>query len=212
MTRALSPFLNRAPLLLLLCIALLAACGPEGHSETLTIGASAPAFSLKNVDEAVVSLADYSDCHVVCIVFTCNHCPFAKAYEDRLIQLQKAYDKDDVQFILINPNDPTIKPEDSFPNMQKRAAEKHYPFPYLIDETQDIAKAYGAFRTPEVYLFDAGRKLVYHGLIDNSTEEKEVQEDKRYLKLAIDHLLAGTPEQIDPKDTKAFGCTIKWKK
>lgn len=212
MTRALPYILNRTPLLFLLCITLLAACGPVGHSAPLAIGAGAPAFSLKNVDETTVSLSDYSNRPVVCVIFTCNHCPFAKAYENRIIELQKAYNTAEVQLILINPNDPEIKPEDSFPNMQQRATEKHYPFPYLFDETQGIAKAYGAFRTPEAYLFDANRKLVYHGLIDNSTEEKEVQEDKRYLKLAIDHLLAGTPEQIDPKDTKAFGCTIKWKK
>jgi alkyl hydroperoxide reductase subunit AhpC len=144
------------------------------------------------------------------VVFTCNHCPFAKAYEDRIIALQHEYAAKGVQFVLINPNDPVTKPEDSFENMQKRAQEKSYPFPYTIDETQDIARAYGAFRTPEAYLLDSNRKLVYHGLIDDNTEVKDVK--THHLKNAIELLLAGKPEQIDPKDTKAFGCTIKWKK
>ena len=212
MTAAPYHFLKGATALFLICIFMLTVCSPDGHSKPLSIGADAPAFSLKNVDGKPVALADYADTPAVCAVFTCNHCPFAKAYENRLILLHNECASSGVQLILINPNDPKVKPEDSFENMQRLASEKNYPFPYLVDETQETAKAYGASRTPEVFLFDANRKLVYHGLIDNSTEEKEVQEDKNYLKLAIEHLLAGTPDSIDPADTKAFGCTIKWKK
>jgi peroxiredoxin len=195
---------------LILCITLFSAYVMKLDAAPLAIGANAPAFTLKNVDGKNVSLADYSAKPAVCVVFTCNHCPFAKAYEDRIIALQQEYAAKGVQFVLINPNDPVIQPEDSFEKMQKRAQEKNYPFPYAIDETQDIARAYGAFRTPEAYLLDSNRKLVYHGLIDDNTEVKDVK--THHLKNAIEHLLAGTPEQIEPKDTKAFGCTIKWKK
>jgi len=195
---------------LLVGISMLAVTASRSTAAPLAIGASAPAFTLKNVDGKNVSLSDYADKPAVCVVFTCNHCPFAKAYEDRIIALQQEYASKGVQFVLINPNDPKIQPEDSFEKMQKRAQEKNYPFPYVIDETQDIARAYGAFRTPEVYLLDKDRKLVYHGLIDDNTEVKDVK--THHLVNAIEHLLAGTQDQIDPKDTKAFGCTIKWKK
>jgi peroxiredoxin len=198
------------PLFLVLTLALLAACGPETNAKSLPLGSTAPAFELKNVDGEMISLAQYAAVPAVCVVFTCNHCPFAKAYEQRLISLQKTYAADQVKFILINPNDPKIKPDDSFEKMIKRAQEKSYPFPYLVDETQNIARAYGAFRTPEVYLFDPNRKLVYKGLIDDNTEEKEVRHS--HLRNAIDHLLAGEVSQIQPDSTKAFGCTIKWKK
>jgi peroxiredoxin len=196
--------------LLILSLTLLSVFVLESNASPLSIGSDAPAFTLKNVDGKNVSLTDFSAKPVVCVVFTCNHCPFAKAYEDRIIALQNEYTGKGVQFVLINPNDPVTKPEDSFENMQKRAQEKSYPFPYVVDETQDIARAYGAFRTPEAYLLDSNRKLVYHGLIDDNTEVKDVK--TRHLKNAIENLLAGTPEKIDPKDTKAFGCTIKWKK
>jgi peroxiredoxin len=195
---------------LVLCISLLSVNSAESNAASLAIGANAPSFTLKNVDGKNVSLADFSAKPAVCVVFTCNHCPFAKAYEDRIIELQKEYASKGVQFVLINPNDPVVQPEDSFEKMQKRAQEKSYPFPYIIDETQDIARAYGAFRTPEAYLLDSNRKLVYHGLIDDNTEVKDVK--THHLKNAIENLLADTPDQIDPKDTKAFGCTIKWKK
>jgi peroxiredoxin len=201
---------RKITILLVLCFALLATVHSQSYAEPLAIGAGAPAFTLKNVDGTNVSLADFSAKAAVCVVFTCNHCPFAIAYQDRLIALQQEYAAKGVQFVMINPNDPVTKPEDSFENMQKRAKEKNYPFPYLIDETQAIAKAYGAFRTPEVYLLDSNRKLVYHGLIDDNTEAKDVK--IHHLKNAIEHLLAGATDQIDPKDTKAFGCTIKWKK
>ncbi|RPH93382.1 thioredoxin family protein [candidate division KSB1 bacterium] len=175
----------------------------------LAVGSSLISFSLKNVDGNTVSAADFADKAALVVVFSCNHCPYAVAYQDRLIALQKEYGARGVQFVLINPNDPKKQPQDSFENMQKRAKEKSYPFPYLFDETQQIAKAYGAARTPEVYLFGSDRKLVYQGRIDDNTEDKQVK--TRDLKNALDLLLADTPDKISPRTTKAFGCTIKWK-
>ncbi len=172
-------------------------------------GDAAPPFTLKNVDEKMVGLSDYADKKAIVVVFTCNHCPFAKAYEQRLIDLQKEYADDGIQFVLINPNDPKKQPEDSFAKMQKRAAERSYPFPYVYDETQAIAKAYGAARTPEVYLVSPESKVVYRGRIDDNTELAQVK--KRDLKDALDLFLAGTPDKITEKSTKAFGCTIKWR-
>lgn len=179
------------------------AAGPD-------IGAVAPAFKLKNVDGTEKSLSDYASAKAVVVVFTCNHCPFAQKYEPRLIQLQKDFAAQGVQFLLINANDPVKYPADNFAAMQTRAAEKSYPFPYLWDETQAIAKAYGANRTPETYLLNpADMTVVYKGRIDDNTEPDQV---KVYdLRDAISALLAGTPDKIVNRVTKAFGCTIKWK-
>jgi peroxiredoxin len=173
------------------------------------IGSPVVDFSLKNVDGKTVAVGDFADKSVLVVVFSCNHCPYAQAYQDRLIALQNQYKSKGVQFVLINPNDPKKQPQDSFENMQKRAAEKKYPFPYLIDETQAIARAYGAARTPEVYVFGPDRKLIYQGRIDDNTEEKQVKAHD--LKNALDLIFAGTPDKISPNVTKAFGCTIKWR-
>ena len=171
-------------------------------------GSAAPAFTLKSVDGKMVSLSDYASKSAVVVVITCNHCPYAQAYQNRLIALQKEYADRGVQFLLINPNDTKKQPQDSYENMQKRATEKGYPFPYLHDESQQIAKAYGASRTPEAYLI-VNNKVVYRGRIDDNTEEAQVKQ--RDLKNALDMVVAGTPDQINPASTKAFGCTIKWK-
>jgi len=131
-----------------------------------------------------------------------------KAYEDRMIALAKEYQPKGVAFVLINANDPLKYPDDSFENMIKRAKEKNYPFPYLHDETQQIAKAYGAQRTPEIFLFDVNLKLRYHGAIDDNYEDPN-KVTKRYFKDALDALLAGKEPAL--KDTPPVGCTIKWK-
>jgi peroxiredoxin len=173
------------------------------------VGSPMPAFTLKNVDDQMVSAADYASKPVLVVVVTCNHCPFAKAYESRILSMANSYAAQGVQFVLINPNDPKKQPQDSFENMKARAKEKNYPCPYLWDETQQIAKAYDAARTPEAYVFNKDRKLVYRGRIDDNTEEKQVK--TRDLKNALDLVLAGKPDKIENPVTKAFGCTIKWK-
>jgi peroxiredoxin len=188
---------------------LVLSCVMGSSAAPIGIGTPLPAFSLKNVDGRTVSSADFADKTALVVVFSCNHCPYAQAYQDRLIALQNQYASRGVQFVLINPNDPKRQPQDSFENMQKRAAEKKYPFPYLFDESQAVAQTYGATRTPEVYLFGPDRKLVYQGRIDDNTEEKQVK--TRDLRNALDLVLAGTPGTIPMPVTKAFGCTIKWR-
>jgi peroxiredoxin len=188
---------------------LVLAGGLRALAVPIGIGTPLPAFSLKNVDGRILSATDFADKTALVVVFSCNHCPYAQAYQDRLIALQNQFASRGVQFVLINPNDPKRQPQDSFENMQKRASEKKYPFPYLFDETQAVAKAYGAARTPEVYLFGPDRKLLYQGRIDDNTEEKQVKTHD--LKSALDLLLAGTPDAISTPVTKAFGCTIKWR-
>ena len=174
------------------------------------IGDKAPAFTLKNVDGTMVSLKDYEDKKGVLIVFTCNHCPFAKAYEQRIIDLHNNY-KDKYPVIAINSNDSKKYPEDSYKGMQKRAKQKDYPFVYLHDESQAIAKAYGASKTPELFL--AVKKgdshvIKYIGAIDNNYEDGE-KADKKFVEMAIAAVEAG--KAPNPTKTKAVGCTIKWK-
>lgn len=171
-------------------------------------GAAAPAFTLKNVNGQMVSLSDYANQKATVVVFFSNHCPYSQAYQGRLIALQKEYGAKGVQLVLINSNDAAKQPQDSYENMQKRAQEKGFPFPYLRDESQQVAKAYGAQRTPEVYVI-VNNKVVYRGRIDDNTEEAQVKQ--RDLKNALDKIVAGTPNQINPALTKAFGCTIKWR-
>ena len=180
------------------------------HAE-LQPGDDAIAFSLKNVDGSTVSLADYSDQKGVILVFTCNPCPFAKAYEQRIIQLHQRYAAQGFPVVAINPNDAELSPEDTFESMKERAADRNYPFPYLKDETQEIYKAYGATRTPHIFLLhnDGNRfKIAYVGAIDNNAMDA-ASADQKYLEKAIGALLSGgSPE---PAYTKAVGCTIKTK-
>lgn len=174
------------------------------------VGQKVNDFSLKNVDGKTVSLAQQTGKGAV-VIFTCNHCPFSQAYEDRIIALHKAYAPKGYPVLAINPNDPVKVPDDSFEKMQERAKSKAFPFPYLYDETQEVAKAFGAARTPHVFIVQKDGKdwvLKYIGAIDNNTESAE-KADKKYTEDALNALLAGkTPE---PAETKAIGCTIKWK-
>lgn len=173
----------------------------------MKIGDSIIDFSLPGVDGKVYSLSSFEKGKPIAVVFWCNHCPYVKAWEDRMIKIGTEY-KGRVQFVLINANDPKRYPEDSFENMKKRAQEKGYPFPYLYDESQEVPKKYGAQRTPEVFLFDQNWKLVYHGAIDDNWEdEKKVK--TRYLIDAISLLLQNKEPSI--RETAPVGCTIKWK-
>jgi peroxiredoxin len=169
-------------------------------------------FKLKNVDGKMVSMADFKSAKGYIVIFTCNHCPFSKAYEDRIIDLNKRYAPKGWPVIAINPNDPVREPEDSYANMQKRAREKKYTFPYLVDETQEVARRFGATRTPHVFLIKKnGAELVLHyiGAIDDNSDEPE-QVQQRYVETAIAELEAGAA--VSRQMTKAIGCGIKWKK
>lgn len=172
-------------------------------------GDEAVPFTLKNVDGKMVSLSDYNDQEGVIVVFTCNPCPFSKAYEDRIIQLHKRYASSGYPVVAINPNDEVASPDDTFEKMKARAGEKNFPFPYLKDDTQEIYKAYGATRTPHVFLLnnDNGTfRVAYIGAIDNNAmDERSVSE--KYVEQAIASLISG--KKPDPETVRAIGCTIK---
>ena len=174
----------------------------------LRIGDKALPFNLPGVDAANHSLGEYSGREVVVVIFSCNHCPYVRAWEDRMVQIQRDYASRGVQLVAINANDAAKYPEDSFPNMRERAREKHFNFPYLRDESQETARAYGAERTPEVFLFDKTATLRYHGVIDDNYDDPAAVKVK-YLRDALDALLSGT--QPPTAETKPVGCTIKWK-
>lgn len=172
------------------------------HSERLI------PFTLRSTDGGTITTDQFTDRPVLAVVFWCNHCPYVKAWEDRMIALQREYAGRGVQIVLINSNDPVAYPDDSFEAMQARAREKAYPFPYLFDETQAIARAYGATRTPEVFLFDRDRTLRYHGAPDDNYEDPRAVSSP-YLRVAIEALLAG--REPPTAETAPRGCTIKWK-
>ncbi|RQO29772.1 thioredoxin family protein [Taibaiella sp. KBW10] len=185
---------------------------PEKAVSGYKVGDEATDFSLKNVDGKQVSLADYKEAKGYIVVFTCNHCPYAKAYEQRIVDLDKKYASLGYPVIAISPNDPVLEPKDSYEEMQKLAKEKKYTFPYLIDEKQDVYPKYGATKTPHVFVLqkENGKNIVkYIGAIDDNYEHpKEVK--KKYAELAVDALLAGKP--IEENTTLAIGCSIKDKR
>ena len=176
------------------------------------IGDVATDFNLRNVDGKMVKLADFKKAKGFIVVFTCNHCPFSQAYEQRIINLHNKYAAKGYPVIAINPNDAKREPEDSYAKMQELAKAKKYPFVYLHDETQQIAKTYGATRTPHVYVVQktkVGNTVQYIGAIDDNYEdEKQVKE--KHVELAVNALLNG--KAVAKTNTKAIGCTIKWKK
>ena len=134
----------------------------------LKIDSAIPDFSLIGVDDKTYSLNSFSDKNILIVIFSCNHCPYVQAYEDRIISLQNEFVKAGVQIIAINSNDDVKYPDDSFEEMKKRAELKKFNFPYLRDETQEVAKAFGATHTPQIFLFDKQRKLKYEGKIDDN--------------------------------------------
>lgn len=177
------------------------------------VGDKAMDFKLKNtINDKMVSLSDLKDNKGAIVVFTCNHCPFAVKYEKRIMALDKNFKKKGFPVIAVSPNDPAVVPDDSPENMKKQAKKQGYTFPYLFDETQEVAKTYGATKTPHVYLLvkENNEYIVkYIGAIDdNAEEEKDVKE--KYVESAIENILAD--KAVNPETTKAFGCSIKWKK
>ena len=176
------------------------------ESTMVKLGSVAPYFNLPDTLGKNVSIEDF-DSELLIIVFTCNHCPYAKAVEDRLIKLGKEY-KNDVDFVLISSNDSENYPEDSPKKMAERHTEKGYPFPYLFDETQEVAKAYNAVCTPDIFLYNSDRKLEYRGRIDDNWQNPE-QVEREELKMAIEAVLNG--KTIDFEQKPSMGCNIKWK-
>lgn len=179
------------------------------YSAGYQVGDKATDFKLKNVDQKFVSLSNYPDAKGFVVVFTCNGCPYAQAYQDRIVAIDRKYKSKGYPVIAINPNDPEIAPADSYDNMVSVAKEKGFTFPYLMDEKQDVYKTYGATRTPHVYVLQKkGSDLVvqYIGTIDDNYQDA-TKVTTPYLANALDALIAGTTPE--PATTKAIGCGIK---
>ncbi len=203
--------------ILLLNAPLVSHAVPNDEHKTLAIGAQAPNFSLPGVDGKTYTLASFKNANILVIVFTCNHCPTAQAYEDRLIQLTKDYSKKGVTVIAISPNDPQsvnlnelgyTDLSDSFAEMKLRSKQKRYNFPYLYDgKTQATSIAYGPVATPHIFIFDKKRKLSYQGRIDDVEDPAKTPNSLDALN-AIEALLNG--REVPVPTTKVFGCSVKW--
>jgi peroxiredoxin len=175
----------------------------------LPLGTSAPDFTLPNVDGREVSLGDFANSPALLVIFMCNHCPFVIHVADELARLAREYQARGVAVVGISSNDVSRHPADSPEQMVAEVENRGYPFPYLYDETQDTAKAYRAACTPDFFLFDADRKLVYRGQLDDSRPESGIPVTGRDLRAALDAVLAG--QSVPEPQTPSLGCNIKWK-
>ncbi|MDQ7040802.1 MAG: thioredoxin family protein [Rhodothermus sp.] len=186
------------------------------YSQEIALGTEAPPFDLPVVNpeadgrnKPTRSLEDFRDAQVLVVVFTCNHCPYAQHIEEALIEMARAYQPRGVQFVAINANDPEQYPEDAPEVMAQRAQARGYPFPYLFDETQEVARAYGARCTPDLYVFDTHRRLVYHGRFDDTRPGQGRSATGEDLRRVLDELLA--TGQVTGPQYPSMGCNIKWK-
>ena len=197
--------MKRIGILTLLTVILMSFTNTSGYQP----GDKATDFKLKSVDGKMYSMADYKDAKGFIVVFTCNHCPFAVKYEDRVIELAKKYKSKGYVLLAINPNDPAAAPDDSYELMKVRAKEKGFTFPYLFDEGQKIYPQYGATKTPHVFLLDKNLIVKYIGAIDDNVEDASAVKVK-FLENAIASLEKGQEPEVPL--TKAIGCSIKVKK
>ena len=175
---------------------------------TLEIGEKAPDFRLPGVDGETHSLSDFDDARVLIVVFTCNHCPYVVGSEDRMLRLYEDYADKGVAMVGINSNETENHPTDDVEHMVERAKEKGFHWPYLRDESQEVALAYGALRTPHYFVFDEQRRLRYTGRMDNNPREED-KATTRELRDALDALLAG--REVSTPMTNPIGCNVKWK-
>ncbi len=178
-------------------------------STMLPLGTSAPDFTLPDTTGQQVSLDDFKDKRALLVMFICNHCPYVRHVKGELVALARAYQEKDVGVVAINSNDVANYPDDSPERMQEEVKQTGYPFPYLFDETQEVAKAYKAACTPDFYVFDQERKLVYRGQLDDSRPDSGTPVSGADLRAALDALLAGAPIEQDQKPS--VGCNIKWR-
>jgi peroxiredoxin len=179
------------------------------YSTMVPLGTPARDFNLKGVDGKIYNLARFNGIPALAIIFMCNHCPYVKAVIQRLIDLQNKLGPQGVQLLGINCNDADRYPEDSFENMQKWTREANISFPYLYDETQQVAKNYDAVCTPDIFVYGPDRTLKYRGRIDDNWKEPE-KVTKQDLKDALKKLIAG--KEISSEQISSMGCSIKWKK
>ena len=172
------------------------------------IGAPCPSFRLPAVDGRTYARDDFASAPVLCVMFICNHCPYVKAVEDRIIRLARAFEGRGVQMVAICANDAAGYPDDAFDKLKERWQQKEYGFPYLHDEAQDVARAFGAVCTPDIFVYDRERRLAYRGRIDDSWKEPE-KVTRRELAGALEALLAGQP--VPAPQRPSMGCSIKWR-
>lgn len=180
---------------------------PAVESTMLPLGTSAPSFSLPDPDGQLHALADNAAAHLV--MFICNHCPFVVHVQEELARLGRDYCSQGVDILAISSNDVTTHPQDGPQYMKKFAEANGFEFPYLYDETQEVARAYGAACTPDFFLFDSHKRLVYRGQLDDARPGKPVAASGRDLRAAMDALLAGQP--VATEQHPSLGCSIKWK-
>lgn len=178
-------------------------------STMLQLGTPAPPFSLKSTDGSIVSLDDFADAKGLLVMFICNHCPFVKHIADELAAIGRDYQPRGIAIVGINSNDTDNYPEDSFEAMKREVADRGYSFPYLLDATQDVAKSYQAACTPDFFLFDGDRKLVYRGQLDDSRPNSGIPVTGEDLRRALDAVLNGQPPLEN--QIPSIGCNIKWK-
>jgi len=178
-------------------------------SNMLPLGTPAPDFALPDTNDKVVSLADFQEGSLLVVAFICNHCPFVKHIRSQLASLGEEYMAKGVAFVAINSNDIEAYPGDNMDNMKKEVVEAGYRFPYLLDESQAVAQAYDAACTPDFYLFDGDRKLIYRGQLDASRRGNEIPVTGEDLRAAMDAALSGRP--VSEEQTPSVGCNIKWK-
>ncbi len=173
----------------------------------LAIGDAMPAAEVKlmNADGHELTLAQEAGKHGTLVIFACNHCPWVKAWEDRLVSIGNTYTAKGIGVVAVNSNDPQAYPADGLPQMQELARDKNYGFPYVMDTTSEVGRAFGASHTPEAYLFDASGKLVYHGAIDDNARDPGAVQHA-YLRDALDSVLTGQHPAV--QETKALGCSI----
>lgn len=178
------------------------------YSEMVPLGKSAPAFELRGIDEKTYSLESFKRKNALVVMFLCVHCPYVKAVQERIARIAREFTARGVQFVGINSNDTDQYPEDSIENMRLQAKEMGFEFPYLIDETQEVARAYDAVCTPDLFVFDKDLKLAYRGRIDDNWKDptKVRRHDLQY---ALESLLASKPVSQD--QIPSMGCSIKWR-
>lgn len=179
------------------------------NSTMLPLGTKAPDFSLVNIDGQTVSLSDFQDAPALLVIFMCNHCPYVIHVSEELARLTSEYQQKGVAVVGISSNDAAAYPADSPEQMVAEAEKRGYTFPYLYDETQEVAKAYRAACTPDFYLFDREQKLVYRGQMDASRPDSGIPVTGADLRAALDAVLAGQPVPED--QNPSIGCNIKWK-
>lgn len=202
--------MNNSKKITLLLLVAIATSFTFKNTSGYSIGDTVEDFQLKNIDDSMVSLTDFSNAKGFVIIFTCNTCPYSVANEDRIIALDNKYKQQGYPVIAINPNDPAVSKGDDFEAMKIRAKDKNFTFPYLFDEQQEVYQRFGATKTPHVFIVSKNTmKVVYIGAIDNSSRDENAVTE-RYVENALEALIAN--KEIEKTTTKAIGCSIKTKK